>query len=80
MARMGLSSHSRLGDGRPSSRKLGPKRARTDRVEVTKPEDEVGPEALAGVYKLFSKKCRIVQPDGRFIDIGAYVLNGLIAA
>ena len=36
--------------------------------------------ALAGVYKLFSKKCRIVRQDGRFIDIGAYVLNALIAA
>ena len=35
---------------------------------------------LAGVYKLFSKKCRIVRPDGRFIDIGASVLNALIAA
>jgi hypothetical protein len=47
IAMNGLSSHSRLGEGRPSSRKLGRKRARTDRVEVTKPEDVVGPDALA---------------------------------
>ena len=47
MAMIGLRSDNRLGEGRPSPGKLGRKRARTDRVEATKPEDVVGPEALA---------------------------------
>jgi hypothetical protein len=47
MAMIGLGSDNRLGEGRPSPGKLGSKRARTDRVEATKPEDVVGPGALA---------------------------------
>lgn len=35
--------------------------------------------ALAGLYKLFWKKHRIVRRDGRLIDLGLYVLNALKA-